>query len=181
MRPAALEPLEPFELRHVGRRQRAHRGDQEACRDLVALVGVNHPQIALFVECTAGHPRAECDVALEVVALRHMLEVAQDLGLSGIALGPLPVLQQLLVPGEAVDIRIGIAAGTGIAVPVPRTADAVARLEDAHLQAQRVAQRLQHVEPGKPRADHDGIEIAGCVSHAFLQRCCFVEVLRRSG
>ena len=136
--PLALEFLQALELRHVRGRQGAHGRDEVACRDLFALVGVHRPQVGCLVEFGAGHARVELHVALQVVAFGHMLEVAEDFGLLGIAFGPFPLLQQLLVPGEAIDVGVGIATRAGVAVPVPGAADGFTGFINSHLQSQFV-------------------------------------------
>src|SRR5689334_21391646 len=97
-----------------------------------------------------------------------MLEIAQDLRLLGIALRPFPFLEELLVPGEAIDVGVAVAARAGIAVPVPSAADRVAGLVDPDLETEPVPQRFQHVDAGKSRADDDGVEIRCCTRHRLL-------------
>ena len=58
-----------------------------------------------------------------------MVGVLEDLGLRGELLGPLPLLLEFLVEGERVVEAADVAAGTRIAVPVPRTADAARGIE----------------------------------------------------
>ena len=163
--PLALEPIQALELRHVGGGKRAHARDQVARGDALALVGVHRPPVSLLVELAACHPGAELDVALQVMARGDVFEVAQDLRLRGIALRPLPFLQQLLVEREAIDVGVGIAPGARVSVPVPGAADAVAGLVHAHSQPELVPQVLQHVHAGEPGTDHDRIKVA---SHSLL-------------
>jgi hypothetical protein len=106
MIPLALEFLQALELRDVGGRKAAHSRDQVTRRDLFTFVGAHPPQVGYLLEFCTGHARIELHVALEVVAFGHMLEITQNLGLLGIALGPFPFLQQLPVPGEAIDVRV---------------------------------------------------------------------------
>src|SRR5262249_7145372 len=127
--PAALEAVEPLELRNVGGRKAADGGNDEAGRIHLALVGAHGPAIGLFIEHGLDTALAELDVGLEVEALGAMLEIAQDLVLLRIAFGPLPLLKEVPVEGVAIDVTIGVATRTGIAVPVPGTADAMARLD----------------------------------------------------
>ena len=42
------------------------------------------------------HPGVEPDVASEIEPIGHVVEVRQDLGLTGVALGPLPLLLELV-------------------------------------------------------------------------------------
>jgi hypothetical protein len=108
-------------------------------------------------------------VAFQIVALGDMLEIPQDLGLLGITFGPFPVLQKLLVPGEAINVGVGIATRSGVAVPVPGAANGLTFFINPHLQSQFVPQRLQHMHAGKTCADHNGIKVLSCASHLFLR------------
>ncbi len=69
--------------------------------------------------CWLDDALAELDVGLKVEALGAELEVAQDLVLLRIALGPVPFLQQVLVERVTVDVAVRVAARAGIAIPVP--------------------------------------------------------------
>ena len=154
-----MKELEPLDRRHVGGRQGADRGDDEARPDGVAFVGAHRPQLGVVVEDDFDDALAELDVGLEVEALGAVLEVAQDLVLLRIALGPFPFLQQVLVERVTVDVAVGVAACAGIAIPVPGAADAVAGLEHGDVQVELVAKRMQHVHAGEAGADDDGIEV----------------------
>src|SRR3984957_5918400 len=114
-----------------------------------------------------------------------MLKITQNFVLLGIALGPFPLLQELLVPGEAVNVGVGVAPRAGVAVPVPGAAYRFPGFIDSHLQSQFVPQRLQHVEAGKTRANHDSVKVLNCATHLSLQ-CCLHRrqrnsILRKSG
>ena len=82
------------------------------------------------------HPGPEGDGVAQVEAVGHMPGVAQELGLAGVALGPFPLLLEFL--GEAVGVLDGldVAAGAGVAVPVPGSADVVTPLERAYREPQ---------------------------------------------
>src|ERR1700723_2134469 len=97
-----------------------------------------------------------------------MLKITKDFGLLGIALGPFPLLQELLVPGETVNVGVGIATRAGVAVPVPGAAYSFTAFIDSHLQSQFVPQRLQHVQAGKTRANHDSVKVLSCATHFCL-------------
>jgi len=79
--------------------------------------------------CWLDDALAELDVGLKVEAFGAELEVAQDLVLLRIALGPVPFLQQVLVERVTVDVAVRVAARAGIAIPVPGAAAAVAGLD----------------------------------------------------
>ncbi len=123
---------------HVRVRQAAHGRDEITCSDLFALVGEHRPLVGCLVEFGTGHARVELNVPFQVMAFSHMLEITKDFGLLGIAFGPFPLLQKLLVPGEAVDVGVGIAPYAGVAVPVPGAANSFAGFINAHPQPQFV-------------------------------------------
>src|SRR6516162_9650029 len=97
---------------------------------------------------------------------------SEDFVLLGIALGPFPLLQKLLVPGETVNVGVRIATRARVAVPVPGAAYGFTAFVDSHLQPQFVPQRLQHVQAGKTCADHDSVKALSYASHLTLQSCC---------
>ena len=82
----AREALETRDVGHAGNREAAGRHDQERGGEPLAAVRGHRPAVARLVEDRLGHARAEPDVAAEVEALGDVLEVAQDLGLAGVAL-----------------------------------------------------------------------------------------------
>src|SRR5450631_96132 len=134
----ALEFLQALQLRHVRGRQGAYGCDEITCRNLFVLVGTHRPQAGCLVEFRACHAGIELNVAFEVVAFGNMLEITQDFGLLGIAFGPFPLLQELLVPGETINVGVGIATRTGVAVPVPGAAYGFTGFINPHLQSQFV-------------------------------------------
>src|SRR5438067_13380736 len=73
-------------------------------------------------------------------------------------LGPVPFVEQLLREGVAVGIALRIEARAGIAVPVPRAADAGAGLEHPHLKTE-LAQLVELVEPGNTGADDNCVKL----------------------
>src|SRR3546814_5603617 len=87
--------------------------------------------------------RAEADVAAQVEPVRDMLEIAHDLRLSGIALGPGPLLLEFVGEGEGIVVALGIATRAGIAVPVPGAAHTVGGLQALRRQAQLLAQAVE--------------------------------------
>jgi hypothetical protein len=70
------------------------------------------------------------DVPVQVEPVGDVLEVAKHLMLLGVAFAPLPFLEEPFVEGVTVDPTRRIATRARVTVPVPRTAHAVARLED---------------------------------------------------
>src|SRR5205814_7681501 len=126
------------------------------------------PSVRGRIETGGCHARAEAYVALQVEAIRDMVEVANDLRLLRIALRPFTRLQHRLGERIAVGMALRIAACAGIAVPVPGAADAVGRLQHANRQAEPVAQAVQLIETRKPGADDQRVERA----RVRLPWCC---------
>ena len=173
--PLALEFLQALELRYVRGRQTTYCGNEVRCRNLFPVVGTHRPQVGSLVEFGAGHARIELNVAFEIVAFGNMLEITEDFVLLGIALGPFPLLQELFVPSETVNVGVGIATRAGVAVPVPGAAYGFTTFIDSHLQTQFVPQRLQHVQAGKTC-----VKVLSCASHLSLLFCCLHRRQRNS-
>ena len=170
MRPVAgvigrpLELLEARDLRRVGRRQAAHGGDDEPRGDAsrraggAGPLGLDLPDAGGLVERCPGDARLEAHVAAQVEAVGDMVCVAQQLGLGGVALRPFPFLLQLGRELVGILDALDVTARTGIAVPVPGAADALASLEHARRKA-LLTKAVQHVHAAEPSADDHRIEI----------------------
>ena len=129
------------------------------------------PELALLVEHRARHFSVQLDVAAQVEAVDDVVEVLLDVGLLQVARGPVPLLQQVLVEGVAVDETFGVGLRAGVAVEVPGAANAAALLERPDLQPQLVAQLVKHVDAAKPGTDDDSIEVSfrsGKIVHGVL-------------
>src|SRR5215472_6317599 len=166
--PFAAKPLQTLEWRQVGVGKGTDRGDQKASRHRIAGIGADVPPAARLVELGASNPGIEANIALQVMAGGNVFQIAQDFRLLRIPLRPFPFLQQLFVPGKAIDVGLGIAPGPGIAVPVPGAADSSSGLVHPYLEPEPVAQRLQHVHAGEPGADDNSIEIRTRADHVLL-------------
>ena len=118
---------------------------------------VDRPAVARLVEDRLGDARAEPDVAAQIEALGHVLEVAQDLGLAGVALRPRPLLLELARPRVRVRHALDVAARAGVAVPEPGSADA-GRLIDHEHRKSCLAQPVQEVQPGDAGTHDDRVE-----------------------
>src|SRR4029077_20556901 len=121
------------------------------------VVRDHRPAVGRLIEGRRGHALAEPDVAMEVEALGDVLEVAQDLGLAGIALRPRPLLLELARPRIRVRHALDVAARAGIAVPEPGSAD-TGRLIDHEHRESCLAQPLQEVQPGDAGTHDDRVE-----------------------
>jgi hypothetical protein len=60
-----------------------------------AILGFNHPTRCRFIVSGAGHAGIELNIAAQIKTLSHMVDVAQDLRLRGIAFAPAPFLFKL--------------------------------------------------------------------------------------
>ena len=156
-----LKLFRPGNARRARRRKVARRHDAEGRGDGLALVGLERPEVGLAVEDGRPDARVELDVAPQIEAVGDVVDVAQDLGLRAVALGPMPFLLQLV--GERIGVlhALDVAAAARIAVPEPGAADAAAGLVGAHLQAE-LAQAMDGVEAANARAHDDDIELC-CV------------------
>ena len=163
--PAPGEALQPGDLRHVGRRQAADGGDEIAHTVALSRFGHDIPAVRRFVVVRGRDARVEADVAPQVELVRHVVQVAQDLGRLGIALRPAPFLEQL--PGEevAVGVALGVAARARIAVPVPRAAELGGGFHHLDREPQPLAQAKQLVQAGEAGADDECVEIEFPLAH----------------
>ena len=185
----ALEGVDALDVGDIGRRQTAHRGYEVlggnqigvGTGGSVVVVDVVYrgsaadvPAAGVVVEGRLGDLGVELDVPIQVVALGHVLGVAEDLGLARISLGPLPLLLQFGIEAVAVLQALHIAAGAGIAVPVPGAAHIVAGLVGLGGQP-HLAELVQHVDAGEAGADYHGVVVDrafvvgahGCFSCGF--------------
>ena len=85
-----------------------------------------------------------------------MIQVPEDLGLRRVALAPGPLLLELLGERVRVGHALDVAAGTGVAVPVPGAADVRGGL-DAESGHAELAQPVEHVEAGRACPDDDRV------------------------
>ncbi len=169
MRPAAGVPAGSGE--GVGARNVAVLGDGEAARGhdaeardhRLAAVGGHGPAPAVLVIDGGCHPRLQLDVGAQVKTVGHMVEVGEQLGLGGVALGPRPRGVELGREGVAVLLALDIHARAGIAVPIPGAADAGTGFVDPGRNAE-LAQPVQQVETREP-GPHDHHVIGLSVAH----------------
>lgn len=152
----AAERSQTGEVGHIGRRQTASGHDAEARADVVAGIGLDLPAVALLIEHGAGDPGIQLHVVAQFEAVGHVVDVAQDLRLGGVALGPVPLLLQLLIELIGVFHALDVATRARVAIPEPGAADAAAGLEHPRREPQ-TPQPEQHVQAGEPGADDDGV------------------------
>jgi hypothetical protein len=118
----------------VGARQATGSHDQPARGRLLPVAGPEAPEAGSLVEDRSLDAGGELDVAPEIEAVGDVVQIAEDLGLAGVALGPLPRLLELGREAVGIFETFDVAARARIAVPVPRAAHAVGGLIHVRLQ-----------------------------------------------
>ena len=113
-----------------------------------------------------GNAAVELNVALQVELVGDEVQVAQNLGLAGIALGPLPLSHQLGGKRVPIDMAFRIASRAGIAIPVPGAAHPSTCFQHLHRQTKPITQAEQLVKPGEARANDQRVEFGCLVSFA---------------
>jgi len=114
------------------------------------VVGADLPAVRGVVERGRGDAGGQLDVASEIEAIGDVVEIALDLGLFRVAARPLPLLRQLRREGIAVVVALGIAPRAGVAVPVPRAADAVTTSKARTLRLRSSRNLWTAYRPAKP-------------------------------
>ena len=159
--PLALKRVESGNLGNLTGRDAADGSDDVLGGDVVSLVGLNFPEPGVVVEAGRGDASVELNATAQIEAVRDMVEVAEDLGLLWILAAPVPLLQQVVVEGEAVDVALRVAARPWIAIPEPGAADAATALVHLDVHTLVVAQPLEHVHPGEAGSNDDGVVVSG--------------------
>ena len=110
----------------------------------LTFIGLDEPPVRLLVVTACQHARAEFDVFLEVELVGHEIQIAEDLGLSRVAAAPFPSFSDFVREGIAIVMAFGVAARAGIAIPEPRSANAIGGLDQTGGEA-LLPQPVQHV------------------------------------
>jgi len=155
--PLSLETIQTRVIRRPRCRKIAGRHDAKARDRGAAFIGLHRPSVCPAVKGCLVDAGVELDVAPEIEAVRHVVDVTQDLGLRAVALGPTPFLLQFVREGIRVLHAFDIAATSGVAVPVPGAANPAAGLECMHFEAE-FTQTMDRVEAAHPSADDDRIK-----------------------
>src|SRR5260370_11924538 len=128
----ALKGVDAREFGHVGRREAAGRHDAVSSRHPLAVADLTNSAVLDLVKGRRMHPRVELNVAAQVKPVCDVIDVTQDFRLWRIALGPNPLLLQLLRELVRIPDALHVAARTGVAVPIPGAANTAPGLEDTH-------------------------------------------------
>ena len=170
MERAALEGIHAFEARRRRRREQADREHDEAAGQFAAVVELQTPQMLRLVEPGRLDLAVELHVFAQVELVRDVIEIAQVLRLPREALLPVPLVEQFLRERVAVGIALGIEPRTGVAVPVPGSAEIGSCLQHQRVDAE-IGQPLDLVDAGHARTDHDDFVVRpGALGHARLPR-----------
>ena len=176
MRPAAgevdraLEVVHAVEFRRLGLRQAAGRHDVVAAGDGRAVVRREQPTLLRLIPGGAEHAGAEANVPAQIVTIGDEAEIAQDLRLGGIFLGPLPGGLEFGIERVAVVDGLDVAARARIAVPKPGAADIGCGIQ-RHGREARLAQAVKQVQSRKSGA-HDGdVDRLGFTLSGFRRAC----------
>src|SRR6185295_4222415 len=132
MIPLSLEAPQTRVIRRPRCRKIARRHDAEARGRGGAFVSLYRPFVCLTVENHLFDPSVKLDVAPEVEAVSHMVDVTEDLRLRAVALGPMPFLLQRVREGIRVFHAFDVAATPRVAIPIPGAANAATGLEATH-------------------------------------------------
>ncbi len=162
----AGEGVPPFDVGKVGGREATGGHDDEPGGDRLAGVGGDPPPQPVLVEDRRFDPRLEGDVAAKIEPVGDVLGVPKDLGLGGVALGPLPFLLQLVVEVIGVLHAVDVTAGARVPVPVPGSAHVGPGLETADRAARR-RHPMDQVHAGEAGTDHDRVD-RRCIVHLLV-------------
>ena len=81
---------------------------------------------------------------------------------------PVPLLQQVLVEGVAVDEALGVGLGARVAVPVPGAAGAACLVEADDGRGRARCAACAAVDAAESGADDDGVEAVGAVDVVLM-------------
>ena len=129
--------------------------DEEAAFEGDAAVGVHGPDAGDLVERRVGHRGLQRDVIAQVVAVDDAVEVLEDLGLADELGLPRCLRVQVAVERVLVDEPLGVRQRAGVLVPVPGAADPAGLVDGHGVEAEIVAQLVQHVDATESGADDE--------------------------
>ncbi|PAV67832.1 hypothetical protein WR25_02702 [Diploscapter pachys] len=147
----------------LGRRQLADRQDQLASVPFFAGIGDDVPAPRRLVEPRLDHAGRQADVSAQVEAVGDMVDIAEDFGLSGVALAPAPFLLQLGREAIGIVVAFDVAASAGILIVIPDAADAIGRFQ--HNRRHTLpAQCVERPEAAESGANHQRIDLGRHIS-----------------
>ena len=132
-----------------------------------AVVACDDPAGVVVVPPRRGHAGAVVDVAPEVDAVDHVVEVALGLGLLREVLLPLPLVEELLREQVAVRVALRVEPCLGVAVPVPGATDATTGLEQLHGET-CFTRAIQLVDARDAGADDQHVDLGRVATRALV-------------
>ena len=135
--------------------------------EALAAVGLDRPLASILVPGCGLDPCVELDIAGQVKPVGDVFDIGKDFRLGRIAFGPFPFLLKLFGELEGILHAFDVAARTGIAVPVPRAADARCRIDETRRKA-FLAEYMQHVETGETGPHDHRVEPVARQDFSFL-------------
>ena len=151
-----LKEPTPGNARQLGPVERTIGHRDEAGAHDIAPVGLNDPVPVVVVPAHGRDFRLEAGVVVEPKALADRSRVGEDLRREAVLL--LRHVAEFLEQGQ-VDVRLDVALGTRVAVPVPSAAEVAALLDDADVLDAGLAQPGTGQEPAEAAADHHDIDV----------------------
>jgi hypothetical protein len=169
-----VDALDP---RHGRRRQQADCQDQKAASELAPVADLHAPKIAGFVEMCRIDLTIELHMLAQIELVGDKVEIAKIFRLAGEAFLPMPLLKQFARERIAIGVALGIETATGVAIPVPGSAEIVGGVEHRCVDPD-INQALDLVDPSHARADHNYfVAEFRFLRHSLLQNSCFHSLL----
>ncbi len=154
----AAKSVQARKIGGIPRREASRGRNQEACTDLLAAVGADHPPARRFVEDRGLDAGLECNIPTQTEAVGHVIRVGEDLGLRAVALGPVPLLVEFLRERIRVGKTLDVAARSRVAIPEPGAPDPTSRL--IHLNGKPdLPKPVEGVQAAETRAHHDDVQM----------------------
>ena len=160
MKGVAGERLDAGNARQLGTVQRTIRHADEAGAHAVAAVGLDDPARLGLVPAHAVHLGLEAGVVVEPVVAADPLAVGQDLRRVTVLL--LRDVAELLQQRQ-IDVRLDVALRAGVSVPVPRSTEVAAFLDEADVLHAGLPQPRTGQQAAETAADDDHL-------HSIRQR-----------
>ena len=129
---SALKTIFAGKVRRFWLGQHADTADEITCIQGLALIGADTPALSVTVPVGGGDAGFESIVFAQLEFIGDEVQVALNLCLGRKALGPIPLLNQLVGEPVLVDIGLSINARTGVAVPVPGATHCRGRFDAPH-------------------------------------------------
>ena len=152
----ALEGGDAWDTRQLWPIERSVGHGHELGSDGVTPVGVNNPASARVVPAHLAHPGLEAGVLVQVVVAGDGLAVFEDLGCVRIFVFR-DVVQ--LLEQRQVAIRLDVAHGAGVAVPIPRAAEVTGLLNHPEVVEAGLAQPSAHEQTAETAADDSHLHL----------------------